>query len=52
MWAILGSDNETVIGVLLSFNEQKENETYIEMTVENSPAWIGAKYQNGKFIGE
>jgi len=56
MWAILDKDSKTVIGVLppdtpkeirlKEFNEKM----LIEMTLENSPAWTGAKYVNGKFV--
>jgi hypothetical protein len=55
MWAILDKDN-TVIGVFppdVSEEErlkESDGRTLIEMTLENSPGWIGAKYINGKFV--
>lgn len=55
MWAILDKDN-TVIGVFPpDVSEEKrlkesDGKTLIEMTLENSPGWIGAKYVNGKFV--
>jgi len=55
MWAILDRDNETVIGVfppdVSEENRLKEADgrILIAMNLENSPAWIGAKYKNEKF---
>jgi hypothetical protein len=55
MWAILNKDN-TVIGVFPPDVSEEERlkescgKTLIEMTLENSPGWIGAKYINGKFV--
>ena len=56
MWAILDKDNETVIGVFPpdvpeeTRLKESDGKILIEMTLENSPAWIGAKYVNGKFV--
>jgi hypothetical protein len=56
MWAILDSDNQTVISCIppdvSEENAIKEanGKIMIKMTVENSPGWIGAKYINGKFV--
>ena len=55
MWAILNKDN-TVIGVFPPDTSEEERlkescgKTLVEMTLENSPGWIGAKYINGKFV--
>jgi hypothetical protein len=54
MWAII--ENNTVIGCIPPdapqehFEEISKTHLLILMTEENSPAWSGAKYQNGKFI--
>ena len=56
MWAVLGDDNKTVIACApptLSYDEaliEANGKILIEMTKENSPAWLGAIYENGKFI--
>lgn len=55
MWAILDENNRVVDAFMSDRYEEiiaKETRTVIEMTPENSPAWIGAIYSNGKFIGE
>ena len=55
MWALLDTDNETVIAVILptSTIEEVEKEAngrqYIRMTLENSPAKIGWKWNGQKF---
>jgi hypothetical protein len=56
MWAILDKDSKTVIGVFPpdvseeTRLKEADGKTLIEMTLENSPAWTGAKYINGKFV--
>ena len=56
MWAMLDIDNETVIAAFPpDASEEKmlkeaNGRTLVKMTLENSPAWIGAKYVNGKFV--
>jgi hypothetical protein len=56
MWAVLDYDNKTVIACApptLSYEEalkEANGKILIEMTVENSPAWVGAIYENGNFI--
>lgn len=55
MWAVLDNDNETVYGVIPpTFLEEEaikmaNGKIIIKMTIDNSPAWIGGKYINGKF---
>ena len=55
MWAILDKDN-TVIGVFPpdvseeTRLKEADGRTLVEMTLKNSPGWIGAKYINGKFV--
>jgi hypothetical protein len=55
MWSILDTDNETVVAVMLpdSTIEQVIKESngrkYIRMTIENSPAGIGWKWDGQKF---
>jgi hypothetical protein len=56
MWAMLDK-NKIVIGALIPTTPLEEiikiqNEGYevIPMTIENSPATIGSKYENGKFL--
>lgn len=57
MWALLGEDNETVIGcytpdVPYEIVEKECKEAglkVIQMTLENSPAYVGGKYIDGKF---
>ena len=52
---MLDRDNETVIAVFpptIDFNKmimEAKGRTLIEMTVENSPAYLNGKYINGKF---
>ena len=55
MWAILDTDNETVLGVIFSDTDSEkqkeiaEGKTLILMTPENSPAYTSGKYIDGKF---
>ena len=54
MWAILESD--IVVGCIPpnvpieNVEEISKKHLLIFMTEENSPAWLGAKYENGKFV--
>jgi hypothetical protein len=56
MWAVLDTDNKTVIACApptLTYEEavkEANGRILIEMTVENSPAWVGAIYENEKFV--
>lgn len=56
MWAMLDRDNETVIAAFPpdvseeARLKEADGRMLIEMTLENSPGWIGAKYVNGKFV--
>ena len=56
MWTLLDYDGKTVVEGFAPNTPQNEMEKIakgriiIKMTPENSPAWIGAKYVNGKFI--
>jgi len=55
MWAILDYDNKTVVDLVTpdkTLDEAKikaNGRILIEMTVENSPAYIQGTYVNGKF---
>lgn len=57
MWAVLDKeDNETVIMALppitpVDVLEKAQSEGYIliQMTLENSPAYMNGKYKDGKF---
>ena len=55
MWAVLDYDEETVITCIPpdataeEVNKWLDGRTTILMTVENSPAYVGGKYKNGKF---
>ena len=55
MYALLDTDNKTVIDCFthdVSKNkmlEEANGRTLIEMTIENSPAYINGTYVNGKF---
>ncbi len=55
MWALLDKDNKTVIGVVTPDKTIKEIEQnrngaiLIQMTLENSPAYTGGEYKDGKF---
>jgi hypothetical protein len=55
MWALLGSDNKTVVGAItpdITIKEIEKNRNgaiLIMMTLENSPAYSGGEYRNGKF---
>jgi hypothetical protein len=54
MWAIL--ENNKVIGCIPPdapiehVEEINKTHLLVLMTAENSPAWEGAEYKNGKFI--
>ena len=58
MWALLNKLTNIVEGVLIPtappkvIEEAKNKWNLIEMTLENSPASIGDKYINNKFISE
>jgi hypothetical protein len=55
MWAILDYDNKTIVGVYppdISYEtalEDSAGRTLIKMTIENSPAYLGGTYVDGKF---
>jgi hypothetical protein len=55
MWAVLDYDNETVIGLYEPTipedvrSKDAQGRTQILMTLENSPAYVGGFYVNGKF---
>jgi hypothetical protein len=54
MWALLNENNK-VIGVFPpdthkdKMLEEANGRTLIEMTIDNSPGYIGGIYENGKF---
>lgn len=56
MWTLLDYDNKTVVGwfppetPIDVVEEQANGRMTILMTVDNSPAWLGAIYKDGKFI--
>lgn len=55
MWALLDRDNETVVACYpptLEHNKMlamADGRQLVLMTAENSPAYIGGKYLDGKF---
>ena len=55
MYALLDTDNKTVIGVVLpdtpydKMLEEANGRIVIKMTLENSPAGIKWTYEDGKF---
>jgi hypothetical protein len=55
MWALLGKDNKTVIGVVApdtlieEIEKERNGSILIKMTLENSPAYTGGEYLQGKF---
>jgi hypothetical protein len=55
MWAVLDYDNKTVVGVLppdmpeSNRLQEANGRMLIPMTIENSPAYAGGVYINGKF---
>jgi hypothetical protein len=55
MWALLDTDNKTVLGCYTpdipyeKVLEDANGRTLIEMTLENSPAYINGTYENEKF---
>jgi hypothetical protein len=58
MWAVLDKKTQIVIGILLPTAtaeeiQQAENDyDLVLMTLENSPARIGDKYEDNKFISK
>lgn len=57
MWALLGTDNKTVVGMIspeISIEEienKRNGAVLIKMTPKNSPATTGGEYRQGKFYG-
>jgi hypothetical protein len=55
MWAMLDTDNETVIAVFPPNLKEEDvikdanGKTLIKITLENSPGWVKGTYKNGKF---
>ena len=55
MWALLKDDKETVLACFPpdtpydKMLEEANGRIIIEMTINNSPAYINGKYINGKF---
>lgn len=52
MWAIINKDN-IVIDYSMEVSDEetsKNNNVFIKMTPENSPAFIGAYYNGSKFV--
>jgi hypothetical protein len=55
MYAVLHSDNKTVVDVIPPDKTIEEitkwanGRKLIEMTIENSPGYVGGIYENGKF---
>lgn len=55
MWAMLDTDNETVVAVFPPTVKKEDalaeanGKILIEMTLENSPGWVKGTYKNGKF---
>jgi hypothetical protein len=55
MYALLDTDNKTVIGVIPpntpyeKIVEEINGKTIIKMTLENSPAYVNGTYENEKF---
>jgi len=58
MWAVINKKTQIVVGVLppdATAEQIKQSEEIFDlvlMTIENSPATIGDKYENGKFKKE
>lgn len=58
MWALLNKETQIVLGVCTPDADSKTLDKLVQeydlilMTPENSPATIGDKYKNGKFIKE
>jgi hypothetical protein len=56
MWSLLDYDGKTVIDFIPPDTPLDVVEKYangritILMTLDNSPAWLGAIYQDGKFV--
>jgi hypothetical protein len=55
MYALLGSDNETVIGIFPpdvsdeTVEKERGNLQVIKITLENSPCYLNGKYKDGIF---
>lgn len=55
MWAMLDTDNETVIAIYPPDLKEEDvikdanGKTLIKVTLENSPGWVKGTYKNGKF---
>ena len=55
MYALLDTDNKTVIGYFPpdvskdKLLKEANGRTLIEMTIENSPAYLKGTYEDGKF---
>ena len=55
MWAMLDTDNETVIAVFPPNLKEEDvikdanGKTLIKITLENSPGWVKGTYKDGKF---
>jgi hypothetical protein len=57
MWALLDYDNETVIGCFppdidiesIAVKKEIDGRKIVQMTIENSPAYVNGKYLDGKF---
>lgn len=55
MWAVLGTDNKTVVGIIPpnvleeDALQQSSSSIIIRITLENSPAYLWGTYKDGKF---
>lgn len=55
MWAVLGDDNKTVIGCITpdytveDALKMANGKKIIQMTLDNTPAYVNGTYENGKF---
>ena len=57
MWALIDSSTDIVLGCFVGIEyeeaaiEASKSDAYlVEMTTENTPAYIGHKYVDGKFL--
>jgi hypothetical protein len=57
MWALIDNSTDIVLGCLVGIPyeqaalEASKTDAYlVEMTIENTPAYIGNKYVDGKFL--
>jgi hypothetical protein len=57
MWALIDNSTNIVLGCLVGITyeeatiEASKSDAYlVEMTIENTPAYIGNKYVDGKFL--